>query len=51
MYDTNFCKPVMDDNTVTGIIVENKSGRYAYGCKMVVDTSTTIICTALFLTG
>lgn len=29
----------MDENSVTGIIVENKSGRYAYGCKMVVDAS------------
>lgn len=39
IYDTVFCKPIMEGNCVTGVIVENKSGRYAYGCRMVVDAS------------
>ena len=39
LYDTVFCEPVMDGKTVTGVIVENKSGRCAYKAKMVVDAS------------
>lgn len=39
IYDTVYCKPIMEENRVTGVIVENKSGRYAYGCKAVVDAS------------
>lgn len=39
IYDTVFCKPIMDNDIVVGVIVENKSGRYAYGYKMVVDAS------------
>lgn len=39
IYDTVFCKPIMEGKRVTGAIVENKSGRYVYGCKMVVDAS------------
>lgn len=39
VFDTVFCKPIMQDATCVGLIVENKSGRYAYGAKMVVDAS------------
>ncbi|MCD7994274.1 MAG: FAD-dependent oxidoreductase [Clostridia bacterium] len=39
MFDTIFCKPIMDGKRVKGLIVESKSGRYAYGAGMVVDAS------------
>ena len=39
MFDTLFCKPIMDGNAVKAVIVENKSGRYAYGAGMIVDAS------------
>lgn len=39
LFDTVVCKPVMDNNTCTGLIVENKSGRSCYKAKMVVDSS------------
>ena len=39
LYDTVFCNSVMDKNKITAIVVENKSGRQAYGCKAVVDAS------------
>lgn len=39
MFDTLFCKTIMDGDEVAGLIVESKSGRYAYGAKMVIDTS------------
>lgn len=39
MFDTVYCKNIMEGDAVEGIIVENKSGRQAYGCKMVVDAS------------
>lgn len=38
-YDTLVCRAVMEDNRCTYIIVENKTGRYAYGCKAVVDAT------------
>lgn len=39
VFDTVFSEPVMEGNTVKGIIVENKSGRTAYLAKMFVDAS------------
>ena len=39
MFDTRFCDVVMDDGHITAVIVENKSGRLAVGCKTVVDAS------------
>lgn len=39
LYDTVFCSSVMDENKISAIVVENKSGRQAYGCKAVVDAS------------
>ena len=39
VFDTVFSEPIMDGNTVKGIVVENKSGRTAYMAKMFVDAS------------
>ena len=39
VFDTTFCKPVMDGNTCRGVIVENKSGRTAYLAQMIIDSS------------
>lgn len=39
VFDTVFCNVIMDGAKCVGVIVENKSGRYAYGAKMVVDAS------------
>lgn len=39
LFDTVVCMPIMDNNTCTGLIVENKSGRGYYKAKMVVDSS------------
>lgn len=39
MFDTVFSAPIMEGNTVKGIIVENKSGRTAYMAKMFIDAS------------
>jgi hypothetical protein len=36
---TYFCDPVMDGNTIKGVVVQNKSGRKAVLAKIVVDTS------------
>ncbi|UCH03028.1 MAG: FAD-dependent oxidoreductase, partial [Candidatus Bathyarchaeota archaeon] len=36
---TYFCDPVMDGNTMKGVVVQNKSGRKAVLAKIVVDTS------------
>lgn len=38
-YDTVVCRPVMDAGRCTHLVVENKSGRFAYGCSAVVDAS------------
>ena len=38
-YDTVVCKPVMEAGRCTHLVVENKSGRFAYGCGAVVDAS------------
>ena len=39
LLDTVFSDVVMKDGYCTAVIVENKSGRQAYGCKAVVDAS------------
>ncbi|MCQ2530809.1 MAG: FAD-dependent oxidoreductase [Lachnospiraceae bacterium] len=39
VFDTVFSEPIMDGNTVKGIVVENKSGRTAYMAKMFIDAS------------
>jgi hypothetical protein len=39
LFDTLFCAPIMEGAACTGLIVETKSGRHAYGAKMVVDAS------------
>ncbi len=39
LFDTLFCAPIMEGEACTGLIVENKSGRFAYKAKMVVDAS------------
>ena len=39
IFDTVFCKPVMEDKTCKAVIVENKSGRTAYAAKMYIDAS------------
>jgi hypothetical protein len=39
LFDTVFCKPVMNGNKCSAVIVENKSGRMAYEAKVFIDTS------------
>lgn len=39
VFDTVFSTPIMDGNTVKGIVVENKSGRTAYMAKMFIDST------------
>lgn len=39
LYDTSFCSVVKEGKKITAVIVENKSGRQAYGCRAVVDAS------------
>lgn len=39
LYDTDFCSVVKEGGRITAVIVENKSGRQAFGCKAVVDAS------------
>ncbi len=39
VFDSVFCAPIMEGNTVKGVIVENKSGRTAYMAKMFIDAS------------
>ncbi len=39
LFDTVVTKPVMEDNTCVGVIVENKTGREMYCCKMIVDVT------------
>ena len=38
-YDTVVCRSMGDGENITHLIVENKSGRFAYGCKTVVDAT------------
>lgn len=37
LFHTQFCAPIMEGNTIRGIVVENKGGRAAYLGKVVVD--------------
>jgi hypothetical protein len=39
LFDTVFCRPIMEGNKCIAVIVENKSGRKAYRAKMFVDSS------------
>ena len=39
MFDTSVCMPIMEGNVCKGVIVENKGGRSAYLCKMLIDAS------------
>jgi len=39
LFDTVFCRPVMEDGTCQGVIVENKSGRVGYRGRVIVDAS------------
>ena len=39
LFDTVFCKPVMEEGTCQAVIVENKTGRTAYRAKMFIDAS------------
>jgi FAD dependent oxidoreductase len=39
LYDTRFCSIHRDDNRISHIIVENKNGRSAMGCKVVIDAT------------
>lgn len=39
LFDTVFCRPVMEGNKCEAVIVENKSGRRAYRAKMFIDAS------------
>lgn len=39
LYDTIICDVIKDENRITNIVVENKSGRSAYAVKSVVDAT------------
>lgn len=39
VFDTVFSEPIMEGNTVKGVIVENKEGRTAYMAKMFIDST------------
>lgn len=39
LFDTVFCRPVMDGGLCKAVVVENKAGRAAYGAKMFVDAT------------
>lgn len=39
LFDTLFCRPVMEDGWCKGIIVENKSGRVGYRGRVIIDTT------------
>jgi hypothetical protein len=39
LFDTVFCAPVMEEGCCKALIVENKSGRQAYLCRVVVDAT------------
>ena len=39
LFDTVISKPVMEENRCVGVIVENKTGREMYACRMIVDTT------------
>jgi len=39
LYDSRFCDVVKDDEKITAVIIENKSGRCAVKCRYVVDAT------------
>ena len=39
LFDTVFCKPVMENGACQAVIVENKAGRSAYTARMFIDAS------------
>lgn len=39
LFDTSFCKPVMEGDRCEAVIAENKSGRIAYRAKIFIDCS------------
>jgi len=39
LFDTVFCRPVMQDGSCQGVVVETKGGRYGYKGRIVVDTT------------
>ena len=39
LFDTVVSKPVMEGGKCVGVVVENKTGREMYRCKMIVDTT------------
>ncbi|HHY20003.1 MAG TPA: FAD-dependent oxidoreductase [Firmicutes bacterium] len=39
LYHAKYSAPIMDENTITGVIVETKSGRLALMAKVVIDAS------------
>ena len=39
LFDCRFCDVHREDNKITDVIVENKEGRYAIQCSMVIDAS------------
>jgi hypothetical protein len=39
LFHTYFCAPILKNNTICGVIVENKSGRQAIMAKIVIDAS------------
>ena len=39
LFDTVFCRPVMEDGMCQGVVVENKSGRVGYRGRVIVDAS------------
>lgn len=39
LLDTVFSRPIMQEGVLDAVVVENKSGRIAYGAKMVVDAT------------
>ncbi len=38
-YDTRFCNVITENDRIAAVVVENKSGRRALRCRMVVDTT------------
>lgn len=43
LYDTQFCKTIVENGHCVGVVVENISGRYAISCKVLIDASGSAI--------
>lgn len=39
LFDCLACDPVMEENTVRGVVTESKGGTELYGCRMLIDTT------------